>query len=143
MNLRSINPQEVELFSPGGRPAPYSNGVLALGASNLLFISGQVAFDDNGALVSAEIDAQAEQALRNLIRILSEAGSSPRHLIKLTAFLTDRAYVEPCIAARERNLTAGCRPASTTVICELVRPEMLIEIEAIAVVPGETVVGSE
>jgi 2-iminobutanoate/2-iminopropanoate deaminase len=131
----AIDPPGVGLLQLAGKPAPYANGVLVRTVSDLLFVSGQVAFDETGAIRSDDIETQADQALRNLVAVLTEAGSAPEHVVKLTAFLTDRAYVETYVAARER-LFAGCRPASTTVICDLVRPEMLIEIEAVAVVPN-------
>jgi 2-iminobutanoate/2-iminopropanoate deaminase len=101
---------------------------------DLLLVSGQVAFDGKGALVGRDIETQADRALRNLLTVLAEVGGGPEHVVKFTAFLTRREYVGPYVAARER-LFQGCRPASTTVICELVDPEMLIEVEAVAALP--------
>jgi 2-iminobutanoate/2-iminopropanoate deaminase len=135
MNLRAVNPPGIGLFGIGGRPAPYSNGMLAQGEYELLFVSGQVAFDQNGEIVGTDIDTQADRALRNLLVVLAEAGGGPEHVIKFNAFLTRREYVAAYVAARDR-LFPGCRPASSTVICELVSPDMLIEVEAVAALPA-------
>jgi 2-iminobutanoate/2-iminopropanoate deaminase len=136
MKLRAINPGTIGLFGVGGRPAPYSNGMLVEGPYGLLFVSGQVAFDDRGRIVGDDIEAQAERALANLLAVLAEAGAGPGDVIRFGAFLTSREYVAPYVAARER-LFPGCRPASTTVICDLVDPAMLIEVEAVAAIPAE------
>jgi 2-iminobutanoate/2-iminopropanoate deaminase len=137
MTLIRINPPSAALLQLGGRTAPYSNGVLVRGAPDLLFVSGQVAFDEEGNVRGDDIESQADLTLRNLLGVLEAAGSAPEHIVKLTAFLAHREYVGAYVAARER-LLPSCRPASTTVIAELVRPEMLIEVEAVAVVPQST-----
>ena len=118
----------------GGRTAPYSNAILIRSGTGLVFVSGQVAFDGQGNICGDDIESQADLTLRNLVGVLHAAGSAPEHIVKLTAFLARREYVDAYVEARERLLLA-CRPASTTVIAELVRPEMLIEVEAVAVVP--------
>jgi 2-iminobutanoate/2-iminopropanoate deaminase len=136
MSATPVNPRRAALLQLQGRPAPYSNAVLVQGGPDLLFVSGQVAFDEAGQVRGDDIESQADLTLRNLLRVLAAAGSGPGHLVKLTAFLTRRDHVEAYVAARER-LLPECRPASTTVIAELVRPEMLIEVEAVAIVPPE------
>jgi reactive intermediate/imine deaminase len=118
------------------RPDPYEPFRLAQGyrVGDLLFISGQAAYDDAGRVVGAgDFAVQAEKAMTNLDRALRAGGSSLKNIIKVTIFLTDMRHFESIVKLRERWFVAPY-PADTIVeVRSLYSPEAMIEIEAIAV----------
>jgi reactive intermediate/imine deaminase len=101
---------------------------------DLLFISGQAAIDESGAIVGAgDFDAQAEQTFSNLRRVLEAGGSDLEHVVKVTIFLTDMANFPKIVELRGRWFTPPW-PADTIVeVSALALPELEIEIEAVAV----------
>jgi reactive intermediate/imine deaminase len=117
-------------------PDPYEPFRLALGyrVGDLLFISGQAAIDQQGAIVGeGDFDAQARQTFENLQRVLEAGGSSLANVVKVTIFLTDMGNFPKIVELRERWFTAPY-PADTIVeVTSLALPELQIEIEAIAV----------
>ena len=117
-------------------PDPYEPYLLSQGirVGELLFVSGQVGIDEAGELVSLDdFDAQADQAFRNLSRVLEAGGSSLDRVVKVTIFLTDMANFPKIVELRRRWFTPPY-PADTIVeVRSLYRPEVKIEIEAIAV----------
>lgn len=117
-------------------PDPYEPFRLSQGfrVGDLLFISGQAAIDESGAIVGAgDFDAQAEQTFRNLLRVLEAGGSDLEHVVKVTIFLTDMANFPKIVELRGRWFTPPW-PADTIVeVSGLALPELEIEIEAIAV----------
>ena len=116
------------------RPAPYAHVVVAQ-PGRLIFCAGQVAEDEHGAIVGAgDMRAQTAQALRNLGRALAAAGATYDDLVKLTWFVTDMARIAELRDARVEVL-GDRRLASTLVeVRTLYRPELLVEVEAMAVV---------
>jgi enamine deaminase RidA (YjgF/YER057c/UK114 family) len=118
-------------LAPSGRA--WSQGTVAGG---LVFVSGQVAWDESGALVGkGSVERQCEQVFDNVRRVLEAAGSSIEHMTRVTVYLTDTAHVAAYRAARDR-LLHDIRPASTLVIvASLVDPQLLVEMDVIAVVP--------
>ncbi|MFE2582585.1 RidA family protein [Streptomyces sp. NPDC059378] len=114
--------------------AQYSHVVTATG--RLVAVSGQVALDEDGALVGAgDAAAQARQIFRNLRRCLAAAGASFDDVVKLTYFVTDMAQMPAIRAARAEHMPDDRLPAASAVqVAALVRPEFLMEIEAFAVV---------
>ena len=116
------------------RPAPYAHVVVAQ-PGRLIFCAGQVAEDEHGAIVGAgDMRAQTLQALRNLGRALAAAGATYDDLVKLTWFVTDMARIAELRDARVEVL-GDRRLASTLVeVRTLYRPELLVEVEAMAVV---------
>jgi reactive intermediate/imine deaminase len=117
-------------------PDPYEPFRLSQGfrVGDLLFISGQAAINESGAIVGAgDFDAQAEQTFRNLLRVLEAGGSDLEHVVKVTIFLTDMANFPKIVELRGRWFTPPW-PADTIVeVSGLALPELEIEIEAIAV----------
>src|ERR687891_733245 len=78
------------------------------------------------------VEAQIEQAWRNMLSVLAAAGMGPRNLVKVTTFLINRADLPTARAVRDRMLQ-GAEPASTLVfVAGLASPEWQVEIEAIA-----------
>jgi reactive intermediate/imine deaminase len=102
----------------------------------VLHLSGQVAQDAGGNLVGAgDIAAQTRQVLENLRRVLASAGGTMDDIAKVTVFLTDMAGLMEVHRVRAEFFRPPY-PASTLVqVAALVRPEYLIEIEAVAVIP--------
>jgi enamine deaminase RidA (YjgF/YER057c/UK114 family) len=103
----------------------------------MMFVRGQVGQDLDTAESVALGDAagQAEQAMRNIAQLLEEAGSSLEHVCKITIYLVDPRYREPVYRTVGKWLK-GVFPVSTgLVVSGLARPEWLVEIDAIAVIP--------
>jgi enamine deaminase RidA (YjgF/YER057c/UK114 family) len=107
-------------------------------ARELLFISGQVAFDESGAVVGRrDPRAQVEQVFINLSHLLSEAAADFSHLVHLTAYVTDASVYNDYAEVKARIFADLTPPSSTTVIVKaLLHPDLLIEVEAIAFTPG-------
>jgi 2-iminobutanoate/2-iminopropanoate deaminase len=116
-------------------PDPYEPYRIALGyrVGDLLFVSGQGGHDEAGRLAAGDFARQAEQAFANLERVLRAGGSSLANVVKVTIFLTDMAHFPTIVALRERFFTPPY-PADTIVeVSGLALPDMLVEIEAVAV----------
>ena len=110
---------------------------IAVASGRMVFASGQVARDVNGELVGrGDIRAQTRKTLENLQAVLAEGGASMDDVVKVTVFVTDLSGNFAAIHEVRSEFFKSEYPASTLVeIKSLVDPEMLIEIEAIAVVP--------
>jgi enamine deaminase RidA (YjgF/YER057c/UK114 family) len=110
----------------------------AVVAGNTIYLRGQVAQDlDTGASVAVGDPAgQAEQVMRNIDTLLRECGSELSHIVKATIYVTDIRYREPVYLVAGRWLK-GVFPVFTgLVVVALARPEWLVEIDVVAVVPG-------
>jgi len=119
-------------------PSGYANGVEARGRQ--IHVAGQVGWDPaSESFASDDFAAQTGQALRNIVAVLAAAGAEPRHLVRLTWFITDRAaYVRarPEIGAAYREVIGRHFPAMTlVVVAGLLEERARVEIEATAVVP--------
>ena len=102
----------------------------------LVAVSGQVAWDADGNVVSDDIEAQARQVFMNLRTALASVGADLQNVVKLTVFLTDIADVAAVRDVRNEFVDPASPPASTLVaVSALVHPALKIEIEALAVVP--------
>ncbi|WP_199434222.1 RidA family protein [Qaidamihabitans albus] len=121
-------------FNPSDVPEPvggYSQSVSVAGASRLLFISGQIPETDTGA-IPEEFAEQCRLAWTNVLANLRAAGFNVDDLVKVTTYLTDRAYAEQNRAVR-RAVLGDAQPSSTVVVVGTLDPRWLLEIEAIAV----------
>ena len=118
-------------------PDPYAPYLLSQGfrVGELLLVSGQAGIDEAGKLIGVgDFDAQADQAFRNLARVLEAGGSSLKSVVKVTIFLTDMATNFPKIVELRKKWFTPPYPADTIVeVRSLYLPEVEIEIEAIAV----------
>ncbi len=103
----------------------------------LLFISGQVAQDNEGNLVGpGDGEAQTRHIMSRIQTIAEAAGASMGDVVKTTTFLTDLA-VYPAFSRVRAETFPNSPPASSTVIVAgLVRPEFFVEVEAIVHIPG-------
>jgi enamine deaminase RidA (YjgF/YER057c/UK114 family) len=105
----------------------------------MVFVRGQVGQDlDTAVNVGlGDAAAQAEQAMANINQLLSEAGARLEHICKITIYLTDPRFREAVYRTIGRWLR-GVYPVSTgIVVAGLARPEWLVEIDVIAVIPDE------
>lgn len=118
--------------NPTSRPSGYSP---ATRVGNTVFVSGQVALDDSGQLVGpGDCGAQAEQCLRNVGAALAAAGAEWSDVVKVTTFLVNVADYDAYAGARLAMFPDNGPASSTVIIAALVKPEFLIEIEAVAVI---------
>jgi len=120
-----------------GMPEPISHFTHVVRAGRLVFVSGCVATDAEGRTVGGnDVVAQARQVHENLKKCLAAAGATFADVCKVTVFLKDVGDREKVNIAR-REYFGPHRPASTLVqIARLVRDDLLVEIEATAVLPG-------
>jgi enamine deaminase RidA (YjgF/YER057c/UK114 family) len=119
------------------KPRGYSNGVVASG--RLIFISGQIGWDEQGRFRAADFVGQTQQALKNVITVLAEAGGKPEHITRLTWYVVDkREYVASYkdLGKVYRELMGEHYPAMTAVQVSALMEDMAkVEIEATAVIP--------
>jgi enamine deaminase RidA (YjgF/YER057c/UK114 family) len=131
-DFQFINPKD------WAAPKGYANGVVAQGRQ--LFIAGQVGWNAQAQFETDDFVGQVEQALKNVVAVLSAAGAEPRHIVRLNWYITDKAEY----AARQREIGEAYRkvigrnfPAMTLlVVAGLLEPRARVEIEATAVIPG-------
>jgi len=111
--------------------ARYSHGVEIPAGRRLVFCSGQLGIGTDET-VPEDAGAQAELCFSNIAAILGEAGLSLNDIVRINAFVTDRADLRPYMDVRDR-LFLDPAPASTLMIVSgFARPEFKVEIEAIA-----------
>jgi 2-iminobutanoate/2-iminopropanoate deaminase len=117
-------------------PTGYTHIVEVTGPAKTIYISGQIAFDKNGALVGAgDMKAQAEQVFKNLQAALTAAGATFADVVKMNSYITDMSKAQAVRDVRAIYFK-DATPASTFVeVKGLVRPELLLEIEVVAVIP--------
>jgi enamine deaminase RidA (YjgF/YER057c/UK114 family) len=117
------------------KPTGYTHVVIAPDGRTV-YIAGQVAFDSAGAVVGeGDFAKQAEQVYRNLERALQSVGGTMTDLVKTTTFVTDIKNLPSLREVRSRRLSKTQPPANTLLqVSSLARPELLIEIEAIAII---------
>jgi 2-iminobutanoate/2-iminopropanoate deaminase len=119
---------------PAGLTTPPLSFATRVG--DLLFVSGMPGFDADGAIPDA-FEAQFGFVVRNIKRVLDEAGASFRDLVKVNVLLTRTSDVGPMNALYASAFGPPPYPARTTcVVHALPNPAMLIEIECIASVAG-------
>ena len=127
----------IEKFSASGvyDPPTYSQGVKVTGASTILFLAGQVAYDkDGGVAHRGDFKGQAREAFRCLKALCEVQGAGLANIVKLNTYVTDIRYRADMVPVRE-EFFGKKGPASTLVqVAALAHPDWLIEIEAIAVV---------
>jgi len=132
MAFTLINPEAL------GVPSGYANGVLVDGGGKLLFIAGQIAWDKEQKIVSDDFVEQFDQALANVIAVLSAAGGAPDNIVRLVIYVTNK------VEYRERTKEVGERyrkhlgkhfPAMVLVqVAGLLEDRAKVEIEGMAVI---------
>jgi len=120
------------------KPIGYANGILA-DKGRVVFIAGQIGWNGDQVFESDQLGPQFEQALKNIIDVLAEAGGKPEHICRITGFCTDKkAY----LATRRdlggiwKRLMGTHYPAMSMVfVSDLLDEPAMIELEATAVIP--------
>ena len=129
-----------QILLPPGWPTPvgYANGIVAP-MGRIVFIAGQVGWDAQQRFRSEALAPQFEQALKNVLAVLAEAGGLPHHICRMTAFCTDKPGY---LAARSelgriwRRLMGAHYPAMSMIfVADLLDAPGKIELEATAVLP--------
>ena len=106
----------------------------AIKVDNTIYVSGQVGIGEDNTVVPGGFDAQAKQAFENLKRVLEASGASFKDVVKLNTYVTTVEFM-PVYRELRQNYFNDHYPASTLVqVVRLALPELLIEIEAVAVV---------
>jgi len=130
---------KLESIEPAGWPRPkgYSDGMLATGASRMLFVAGQIAWDERHRLVGAgDFAAQFAQALRNVVAVVRAAGGWPDHIVRMTVYVKDkRQYLAKAaeVGAAWSDVIGKHYPAMALVqVADLLEDGALVEIEATA-----------
>ena len=124
---------------PAGWPRPkgYSNGIEAQG--RLVFVAGQIGWDERGQFPSSNFAGQFRQVLLNTLAVLKEAAAGPEHIVRMTWFVTSRDEYNAAlteIGAAYRELIGRHYPAmSVVVVAGLLESRAKVEIEATAVIP--------
>ena len=130
--LRFINPKSL------GDPRGYSNGVLAENGGRLLFIAGQIAWDEQQRITSADFVEQFDRALSNVIQVVTEAGGRADEIARLLIYVTDKNEYRTRtreIGERYRARMGQHYPAMALVeVKGLLEDAAKVEIEAIAVI---------
>lgn len=113
------------------RPTPISMARESSG--RLLFISGQIALDDDGRVAHpGDAEAQADMAFRQIGAILREHSCDFDDVVKLTTYVVDIRDLDAIRTARARVLCGRVPAATSVAVAALARPGLLVEIEAIA-----------
>ncbi len=128
-----------EIIHPPAWKAPrgYSNGVLAA-PGRLLFVAGQIGWDEEQRLVGPDFVDQFGQALKNVVTVVETAGGHPGDVVRLTVYVVSKAeYVDRLadVGAVYREVMGRRFPSMTLVeVADLLEPGARVEIEATAVV---------
>ena len=127
------------LFPQGwAPPIGYANGIV-VPAGRLVFIAGQVGWDEQQRFNSEELRPQFEQALKNVLAVLALAGGAPSHICRMTAYCIDRpAYLaeRAQLGAIWKRLMGSHYPAMSMIfVADLLDHPAKIELEATAVIP--------
>lgn len=126
----------LEHIPPDGVAPGNGYSHVVVGEGRLVVISGQVALDAEGNVVGeGDAAAQAHQVFENLQRCLAAGGATFADVAKLTFYVTDIAVLPEVRTARDARIDTARPPASTAVqVAALVRPELMIEVEALAII---------
>lgn len=118
-------------------PRGYTNGIMADGVS--IFVSGQIGWTGEQVFETDDFVGQLEQALRNVVAVLAEAGAEPEHVVRLTWFITDKhdylARQEEVGLAYRRVMGRRFPTMSVVQVAALMEDRAKVEIEATAVIP--------
>ena len=128
-------PERTPIIPAGVSPNPALSPGVRVG--DLLFVSGNVAVDASGNLVGgSDCEAQSRQVMANIRAIVEAAGGKMEDVAKITCFSTDINNYSGYSKVRSETWPSNPPASSTVVVVALVRPEWLVEVEAIVRLPG-------
>lgn len=131
MAFKLINPDSL------GTPRGYSNGLLTDAGGRLLFVAGQIGWDENQTIVSDDFVAQFDRALANVVAVVIEAGGTPDQIARLVLYVTNkREYINRReeVGQSYRHYLGKHFPAMVLVeVKSLLDDKAKVEIEAVAV----------
>ena len=133
-------PRTVTPKALGAPLGMYSHGMVAPGGE-IVVVAGQVGMGQGGQVAGGDVVAQTKQALDNVRAVVEAAGCAMRDVVRLQTFLTHAGDIPGFMKARAevfpRYFPDGAYPPNTLlIISRLVKPELLVEIEAMAVKPA-------
>jgi len=123
-----------EFISPKGvhKPVRYSHAVKV---GNTIYVAGQVGMDEEGRIVSGGFEAQAIRAFENMRLVLEAAGASLKDVVKLNGyFINYHRDFAKYHEIRSRFFSPPLPAATNVQVAGLALPELLLEIEAVAVI---------
>lgn len=127
------------LTPPSLRPpfARYSHGIIAPAGGRMIVTSGQLAMRPDGTIPDGA-QAQAEQCFAQIDAILRDAGAGRDAVLRVNAFVTDRAHMSDYMAARDAYFGAVTPPPASTlvIVSGFTLPEFLVEVEVTAFLPA-------
>ena len=132
MSFKLINPEAL------GAPSGYSHGVLADGGGKLLFVAGQIAWDQDQKIVSDDLVEQFDKALANVITVVKAAGGESSDIVRVVVYVTNKhEYLAEtkAVGERYRKHMGKHFPAMVLVqVVSLLDDAAKVEIEAMAVI---------
>jgi enamine deaminase RidA (YjgF/YER057c/UK114 family) len=129
----------MERLQPPGWPEPrgYANGIAAEG--RLVFVAGQIGWDETGGFPASDLAGQVRRTLENVLAVVAEAGGGPEHVARMTWYLVDRedylANLRPIGAAYRKVMGRHFPAMAVVVVAGLLEAAAKVEIEAVAVLP--------
>jgi enamine deaminase RidA (YjgF/YER057c/UK114 family) len=121
-------------FVPAGICKPfanYSHAVEVQAGARLLFCSGQLGISADGRIPES-VEEQSVLCFEAIGSCLAEAGMGFRDLVRINAYVTDRAYMAPYMAVRDRHVALPAPASTLMIVSGFTRPEFKVEIEALA-----------
>ena len=135
------NETNFQLLIPSTMPKSVGYSQLAVvKGGTLVFIAGQVALDKSGNVVGKDdYKAQIQQVFENLKAAVEAAGGTFNDVIKMNTYIVDISHLADFREVRDKFINVQNPPASTAIqVPKLFRPEFLVEVEAVAVVPSKS-----
>jgi enamine deaminase RidA (YjgF/YER057c/UK114 family) len=129
----------MEILQPEGwrRPSGYSNGIKTDG--KLIFVAGQVGWNEKGQFAGDDLPGQVRQALANIVTVLAEGNAKPEHIVRMTWYVTDINEYRSAkkeVGSIYREIIGDHYPVMTLFqVAGLVDEGARVEIEATAVIP--------
>lgn len=132
----------MKALNPGAMPAPFGDYSHGIAAGGVVATSGQLGLAADGTIPDS-VAQQAEICFENIRAILNEAGTDIENVLRFSAFVTRREHMAAYMQVRDRWVAGlAVKPASTLVIVSgFTRPEFLVEVEALALLPDAASAG--